>query len=96
MGLAGTTFLALGVAASFLEVLPLVEAAFLVVVVGSFLVLVVVVAEAAVALTDMARMGWAVERVSAERKAERLNIVVVISVSSCSVVGKLYVNKGKK
>ena len=83
MGLAGTTFLTLGLgAASFLVALPLVEAAFLVVVVDSFLVLVLVVAEAAAALTDIARMGWAAERVSTERKAERLNMVVVVGVSS--------------
>lgn len=65
----------------------MVEAAFFVVVVGSFLVLVLVVAEAVAALTDIARMGWAAERVSAERKAERLNMVavVVVSVRSCSV-----------
>lgn len=78
LGLAGTTFLAFGLEeASFLAALPLVEAAVLVEVVASFLVLVLVVAEAAAALTDIARTGWAAESVSTERKAERLNMVVV-------------------
>jgi threonine dehydrogenase-like Zn-dependent dehydrogenase len=65
--------------ASFLAALPLVEAAALVGVADSFLVLVLVVAEAAAALADMARTGWAAERVRAERKAERLNMVIVVA-----------------
>jgi archaellum component FlaG (FlaF/FlaG flagellin family) len=44
----------------------------------SFLAFVLVVAEAAAALTDMARTGWVAEIVSTERKAERLNMALCV------------------